>query len=78
MEGVWIAAVLPILAYVGVDHREYFHDELSELRAAVVVGVLFVFNKSGKKVLSFSWYPPRYLIAVVTYSSNILLDIVDV
>jgi hypothetical protein len=80
MEGVWIAAVLPILAYVGVDHREYFHDEFSELRAAVVVRVLFVFNKSGKRCcrLSFSWYPPRYLIAVVTYSSNILLDIVDV
>jgi hypothetical protein len=48
MEGVWIVTVLTILACVGVDHREYFHDEFSELRATVVVGVLFVFNKSGK------------------------------
>ena len=48
MEGVWILALLTILAHVGVDHREYFHDDFSELRATVVVKVLFVFNKSGK------------------------------
>jgi hypothetical protein len=57
MEGVWIVAVLTILAYVGVGHREYFHDEFSELRATVVV---------------------RVPIAVVMYSSNILLDMVDI
>jgi hypothetical protein len=51
MEGVWIVAVLPILAHVGVGHREYFHDEFSELRATAVVGVLLVFNKSGKSAV---------------------------
>ena len=69
MKGVWVVAVLTILAHVSVDRREYSHDELSELRAAVVVGVLFVFNKSGKSAVV------QLVSAAISYrSSDVLIE----
>jgi hypothetical protein len=45
---IWIVAVLPVLARVSIHHCEYFHDKLTELRAANLVGVPPVLNKSSK------------------------------